>query len=307
MSPKNEIVALLLDDDLPADRLGAMLQAARKRAGMKRRTVAALTGLTREQLRDYERGAAPVPPHVCVRLAECYGDDLTAHIPLRMPVQIEERWIVAGDQALAHPSGTADEVLRNYVDVLMKLRGARKGEPVPLRASDLSALASALGDDAAAVEVRIVDLLGCSREEAAQLRSELLRRKVILPVAGLAAGMALFASVNANAQDATPASTVPPPAVESPAEPDWNLVDPQVPSVEAPAPAPTPTAAPTPAPAPAPAPVAEDTPAPAPAPAHAPSYVTDATVPPAVVEEDIPVAIPEGEVFVEIGEAIDEP
>ena len=35
-----------------------------------------------------------------------------------------------------------------------------------------------------------MDALGCTREEARTLHSELLRRKVVLPVAGLAAGVA---------------------------------------------------------------------------------------------------------------------
>ena len=80
-----EVVALLLDDDIPASRLGAMLLAARKRRGMKRRRVAAKIGISREELRAYERGTTPVPAAVCARLAECYGDDLTAHVPLHSP------------------------------------------------------------------------------------------------------------------------------------------------------------------------------------------------------------------------------
>lgn len=302
-----DIVALLLDDDIPASRLGAMLAAARKRRGMKRRRVAARVGISREELRAYERGTTPVPAAVCARLAECYGDDLTAHVPLHTPVQVEPRWIVAGNQVLANATGDADEVLRNYVDVLRRLRGAEPGEPVALRAADLSALASALGDDPHTVELKIVDLLGCSREEAAQLRSELLRRKVILPVAGLAAGAALFAAASAGAQSGSPPQPVAPaPTTVSQAEPDWNIVDEDLPReaiVEA-APSSTPPSTTPPATA-APAPVAQETEA-APEP-PAPESVTDATVPDAEQPEDVPVSIPEGEVFVEIGDAITEP
>jgi len=187
----SEVVALLLDDAMPAERLGALLRAARKRRGLSRKQAAAVTGLTALKLRRYERGEKPVPPVVCARLAECYGDDLTAHVPLRVPPEISAREIVV--DGFRQPVGAdLDDVVAGFVDIVQRLRDAGPGEPLALRATDVVALAGALGRDRDEIERSIADALGCSPTVARALHAELLRRKVILPVAGLAAGVAAF-------------------------------------------------------------------------------------------------------------------
>jgi transcriptional regulator with XRE-family HTH domain len=204
----SEVVALLLDDAMPPERLGALLRGARKRSGLKRKQAAAAAGTTAAKLRAYERGDQPVPAAVCAQLAECYGDDLTAHVPLRVPPQVEHRQITIGD--VRQPVGPdADDVLAGYVDILHRLRDIGPGDPLALRAVDIVALAGALGLDREVIEQRISEVLGCTRTEAARLHGALLRRKVILPVAGLAAGMAAFAGSAAVAQPSPSGSHVP--------------------------------------------------------------------------------------------------
>jgi len=307
----SDVVALLLDDALPPERLGSLLQAARKRRGWKRREAATHVRITPAQLRDYERGTTPVPAEICARLAECYGDDLTAHIPLRLPVQVDDGWIVAATDAESSGSGRAEDVLRGYVQLLTRLRGAKPGEPVALRATDLAAIAEAVNGDPEAVEARIVELLGCTRAEAARLRSQLLQRKVILPVAGLASGLALLVAAQSGPQ--TPSAPGPlTPATATTAE--TSLIADVVPDLAAPA-SPVDIApvdiAPTPAPAPpttaaAEAPPEVQAPAPAPAPEPAlPAPLTDATVPPELVAPDAQAPVPEeGTVSILPGEEI---
>jgi transcriptional regulator with XRE-family HTH domain len=199
----SEVVALLLDDAMPPERLGALLRAARKRRGMTRKQASAVAGTTAVKLRRYERGDKQVPPAVCARLAECYGDDLTAHVPLRVPPQIGEHAIVVGgEERTVGPD--PDDVIAGFVDIVQRLRDAEPGEPLALRATDVVALAGALGRDRDEIERRIADALGCSQTVARTLHAELLRRKVILPVAGLAAGIAAFAGAAYTAH--TPAS-----------------------------------------------------------------------------------------------------
>jgi transcriptional regulator with XRE-family HTH domain len=203
----SEVVALLLDDAMPPERLGALLLAARKRSGLKRKLAAAAAGTTAAKLRSYERGDKPVPADVCAQLAECYGDDLTAHVPLRMPLQLVGERLVIDD--LAQPVGpSSDDVLAGYVDIVHRLRDSAPGDPLALRTADIVALAGALGRDRAEIERRIADLLGCTTTEASRLHGELLRRKVILPVAGLAAGMAAFAGVAYAAQSPAPRPSI---------------------------------------------------------------------------------------------------
>jgi transcriptional regulator with XRE-family HTH domain len=199
----SEVVALLLDDAMPPERLGALLRSARKRSGMTRRQAAAAAGTTPGKLRSYERGDKTVPARVCAQLAECYGDDLTAHVPLRMPLQVAGRHLQIG--AARHPVGShPDDVLAGYVDIVHRLRDSEPGDPLALRSTDIVALAGALGVDRDEIEARIAEVLGCSRAEARHLHGELLRRKVILPVAGLAAGMAAFAGVAYASQSPSP-------------------------------------------------------------------------------------------------------
>src|SRR3954471_1209416 len=191
------IVAVLLDDAMPPGRLGELLRAARKRRGLKRKQVAAATGITADELRAYERGTAEIPADVCTRLVECYGDDLVAHVPQRAPLDVA-------------PNASEDEVLTDFVQLVRRLRRASTGEPLPLRAADVAALASAFDADPATIEQRIIDVLGCSRDEARALHRELLRRKIVLPVAGLAASVVAIAGVQA-AQASSDRPNVPTP------------------------------------------------------------------------------------------------
>jgi transcriptional regulator with XRE-family HTH domain len=303
----DDVVALLLDDDLPPARLGRMLRDARRRHGLKRRDVATATGIPADRLRAYERGTVPIPAEACARLVGHYGDDLTAHVPLRVPVHVGERRIVAGEEVRALATRRADDVLRAYTELLLRLRHARPGEPVPLRASDLAALAAAVGDDADAVETRITELLGCTREEAAGLRAALMRRRLIVPVAGLAAGAALVVAAAAGATGADPVPA-PVPGADPTVSFGPDAADAPVAGMGADVPA-------------ASAPLAPRVfgPAVTAAPPAAPEP-TDATVPPGAVAPDVPqpvappgpaddppVSVPPGEEFVEIGTPAQEP
>jgi transcriptional regulator with XRE-family HTH domain len=184
------VVALLLDDLAPP-RLGTLLRTARKHTGSTRREVAQRIGIIPGDLRRYERGDNPVPPHVVAALAECYGDGLTAQLATRAPIQLDERRLVVGAESCTLESDDADELLGRYVEILSCLRKAPPGEPIALRADDLVALSNALGQDADHVEARIVELLGCTPFEAHSLHSEMLRRKLVLPLIGLVAGIAM--------------------------------------------------------------------------------------------------------------------
>jgi transcriptional regulator with XRE-family HTH domain len=289
------IVALLLDDAMPAGRLGGLLRAARKRRGWKRKQAAARAGTTAEKLRAYERGTRRIPAEVCTRLAECYGDDLLAYIPQREPLEVA---------ALSADSGE-DETLTDFVRLVRRLRHAKPGEPLPLRAVDVAALAFALDADPEAIEHRIMDILGCSREEARSLHRELLRRKVVLPVVGLAASVVAIAGVQA-AQAATDRPARPPASQAAvTAVPADDIAPPT--TIAVPGPAPTSPTTPTTVPAPdsdtsravhvVPAPAPLNVPAPLPGgwyplPENPPK---DKVTPPSIEPDDTPVGVLPGE------------
>jgi transcriptional regulator with XRE-family HTH domain len=280
----HEVVALLLGDTLPPERLGELLRDGRKRRGWKRKHVAAIAHVNANTLRAYEKGEEPVPAEVCARLAEVYGESLTAHVPLRVAPPVE-------------PGGNGDAI-GAYVALVRRLRGVRDGDAFPLRANDLAALSAALELDTDTIEQHIVDALGCTRDEARSLHRELLARKVVLPVAGLAAGLIALAGVQAaSATTAPSAAPVPSAPAAVAAAPTTEITVAPPTTVVQPVFTPPSTAAPT--PETAPAPVAGRTPhiinnvseaPPAPPVTNAP-----AATPPSIPEDDSPVGVLPGE------------
>jgi transcriptional regulator with XRE-family HTH domain len=278
-------------DDIAPPRLGTLLRAARKQHGMTRREVASRVDTTSSALRRYERGNELVPPSLVSQLAECYGEDLAAQFATRAPLQIDTNTISVGDRTESLSSTDTEAVLSTYVAIVSRLRRSQPGAPIALRADDVVALSSALGQPAGDVEQRIVDMLGCSAAEAHSLHSEMLRRKLVVPVAGLVAGLAVVTGVgvgmaNAGASAGAPPKPVTatahvahetaPPTTVAPkkiATPTTTPATTPAPAATTPAPAATaataaaaaaPTAAPAaePAAAPAPAETAESEPAP---------------------------------------------
>jgi transcriptional regulator with XRE-family HTH domain len=283
------VVALLLDDLAPP-RLGTLLHGARKARGLSRRDVAHRVGTTPADLRRYERGDEPVPPSLVAGLAECYGPALTDQLATRAPIRVEQRRIVVGDAIAGIDATDGDDVLGKYVELVARVRHSQPGEPIALRADDLVALSTAIGRDADDIESRIVDLLGCSRQEAKSLHAEMLRRKLVLPVAGFVAGLAIVGGVGvANASS---------PPSPGPAGPGGETVERVVPASHDVA-APSTTAAPTTQAAP---PVTLPPPPPAPSaddePADDPTVSTPAADPnaaPVVTPDTTPMGIPPNE------------
>jgi transcriptional regulator with XRE-family HTH domain len=239
-----DTVAHLLNESIPPARLGELLREARRRRGWKRKDVAAQVAIDADRLRAWERGTKRVPDDVFTRLAGLYGDDLA--LPTRQPVSADTDWLVVGPYEQPLMEGTPEEVIQGYIKIVQRLRKTKSGKSLELRAGDVQVLAQALQGDPEEIERRIADALGCSRDEARALHAEMLRRKVLLPVASLAVGIAAIAGVShaTSADAAAPSAPAPKtPAVEQVAQVRemWDAV-----------PAPTTTVAPAPTIVPAP-------------------------------------------------------
>ena len=262
----DDVVAVLLGDEMPAERLGEILRASRKRKGWKRKHVAELIDVSARRLRAYEDGSQPIPSDVCARLADLYGDHLAANVSRREVPRFDDGWLVVGAEQRAIGDGGTTDVIAHYAEILRRVRRADPGEPVPLRTADLAALSAALETDAETIEQRIMDALGCTREEARSLHRELLRRRVVLPVAGLAMGIVAFAGIQAaaaNNSDPVPPTTTSPGAVVAPPTTHITRTHPTTTTtpVTNPLVTTTPTThAPIAAPAPPPAPVVQEAP-----------------------------------------------
>lgn len=177
-------------------RVGRLLRSGRRRQGLSLRGASVSSGIDRQTLAAYEHGWEPVPDDDLLVLARIYGGTVAGLVPLQLHDHAGRHAGAATAsrvRILANRAGGA--MLDGYVQLVRELRGARPGDPLPLRNQDLEALAEAIGTDTDDVEARIVEILGCSAQEAATLHRELLRRRILTPLAGLAFGAAAVGGV----------------------------------------------------------------------------------------------------------------
>lgn len=299
---------LLMDTDLAPERMGSLLREARQSVGLSRRRAAKRTGVDLGELRAYERGDRAVPDDTLARLRSLYGDALDDLVAPRAVVSVESHRLVIGGLETTLDPDNRDALLSAYAHLVLRLRGVGPGEPLPLRADDLTVLAVALGSDPDDVARRVSEVVGCTRAEAAALHDEVLRRRVLVPAAGLAIGAVAFASAVLAAPGSHGEPAAPPVPLAEVARtaatvlvadtaPDFHLAT-TPDTVPPPAVAPTTPAAEVAAPhaPPSAEPIVADAPPPPPPPP-----------PPAAPrrgDDDVTVGIPEGTTFIEIGEPL---
>ncbi|MFN8037397.1 MAG: helix-turn-helix domain-containing protein [Acidimicrobiia bacterium] len=181
---------------IPSRRVGALVRAARSRAGLSVRAAAHRIGVPRATVQAWERGEERVADEHLETLAELYGVTVEALAPARrgVVIDLDQREMRVGHrvEALATTDPTPDDILAKYLSVLYELRGARPTDPIPLRDDDLSSLADVLGNKPSAVEARLVELMGVTGEEAMRLRRIILRRRVLTPAAGIVLGAGML-------------------------------------------------------------------------------------------------------------------
>jgi transcriptional regulator with XRE-family HTH domain len=153
------------------------LRAARESAGLTLEQASVQTSLLRSYLTALEDGRRRPLPAELERLSSAYGTDLSDLLPARRPVEVD---VASGqmriDDAARRVRDLTDDhqVYATYLFLLCTARGAQPGERIRLRSSDVELLTSVLGSDAATVEERLVNLMGCSAEEATLLSGVLL-------------------------------------------------------------------------------------------------------------------------------------
>ncbi len=173
--------------------------------------------MTAAELRSFERGTTTPSAEVRRRLATALSVDPEVLVPARSAVVVEPDALIVNGRARPLHTGDTEEILREYLAALYEMRDLRPGSEAPLREHDLVALAGALGPDADpdAIEARLIDLMGVTCEQAARMRSIILRRRAVAPAAGLALGAAALAGVQA--PNTAPPSTSPAAHVAAPA------------------------------------------------------------------------------------------
>ncbi|CAA9340374.1 MAG: hypothetical protein AVDCRST_MAG07-2289 [uncultured Frankineae bacterium] len=152
------------------------LRAAREQAGLTLDEVSDRTALLRSYLAALEDGRRRPLPAELERLSAAYGLDLSGLLPARRPVQVD---LAMGQMRLGDDLRVQDltddrQVYATYLFLLCTARGAAPGERIRLRTSDVDLLTSVLGQDPVTVEERLVELMGCTAQEARLLSGVLL-------------------------------------------------------------------------------------------------------------------------------------
>jgi transcriptional regulator with XRE-family HTH domain len=133
------------------------LAAVRQAKDLSRTGLAHASGVPRRRIVGYERGRARLTHEELSAIAEVL--DVTT-------VEIAPHASVAH---LTYGASAEDDLLREYVSMLLELRNLRDVSPSSLRHEDLGELARVLGGSAEAIEARVMELLEVNGTRAAEI------------------------------------------------------------------------------------------------------------------------------------------
>jgi transcriptional regulator with XRE-family HTH domain len=180
--------------ELPLRQLAHALVLARRDAGWSSRDVARRLGVHLADLRAWEHGRARPGWEELDGLSELYGEHLVERLREREPVVLDRAAGVLriGDRVAAFDPDSTDNdaVLRLYLRRVRELRGLRRGATFPLRDDDVAALALVIDVHDAALEDRLIALMGVGRTEAGALRRRLVAAAAVAVVGTGAVGVA---------------------------------------------------------------------------------------------------------------------
>jgi len=174
---------------VPPMRLGRLLVERRRARGLDLVTLARSTAgrFDATVLTAIEAGRLSLSDEDLGHVSDLYGLHAEPAVrPRRTRLAIDAEDAVAEDQRhLAHRTGSdPDEVLIRYLGLVVALRAAVPGNPLPLRADDLVVLADALWLEPDEVEDRLDVLMANPRNRVGRRVARLSRRTVI-PAAGI--------------------------------------------------------------------------------------------------------------------------
>jgi transcriptional regulator with XRE-family HTH domain len=204
---------------VPPVRLGRLLADARERSGETLEQLARRCGLAREEdfFAEIEAGSAPLDETLVRWLAELYGVAATALVPARahLVIDLREGRVEIGDRRAAVTGIDPDQILTNYLALVYSLRGLPVGTPIPLRNIDLGVLSDALSLSTREVSSNIGRIM-IGQPDAVRDRAQVVRRRMIVPVAGILVGLtAMGALLLVRSDDAAAGHGPEPTAVES--------------------------------------------------------------------------------------------
>ena len=181
---------------VPPVRLGRLLHQAREAQGRTPSDLARGCGLAYDEawFSELEAGRVTLDEPLVKWVSALYGVDAGELAPSRshLIIDLDEGVIAAGARSVPLPGGhhapRFEQVLTNYLALVYLLRGVDVGTPIPLREIDIDVLAHSLQRNRRDVQSSLGRLVS-SESTAVSTRSSQLRRRVIVPVAGILVGL----------------------------------------------------------------------------------------------------------------------
>jgi transcriptional regulator with XRE-family HTH domain len=177
---------------VPPVRLGRLLGAAREAQGESYDDLVRRCGLAFDQdfFARVEQGRAELDEPLVRWITELYGVSAGELVPARsrLVIDLAERQVAIGERRVPLSGETPEQILVNYLALVYSLRGLPAGRPIPLRKVDLQVLADALEMSSRSVN-RSLGRIMSADAEAVRGHVRGLRRRVVVPVAGILVGV----------------------------------------------------------------------------------------------------------------------
>jgi transcriptional regulator with XRE-family HTH domain len=182
---------------VPPVRLGRLLRDTREAQGESIPALVRRSGLAYddEWFERLESGGVALDEALVRWVGALYGIGASEIVPARsqLVIDLDEGLIAVGARRVPLPNtpGTttnAESLLGNYLGLVYLLRDLPPGTPIPMREVDIAVLAQALQRDDRDVRTALARLISSDRDGLV-LRSSSLRRRVVVPVAGILVGL----------------------------------------------------------------------------------------------------------------------
>ena len=182
---------------VPPVRLGRLLRDAREAQGESIPALVRRSGLAydEEWFARLEAGTVALDDSLVRWAGSLYGIGAGEIVPARsrLVIDLDEGMIAVGSQrvgltAAQATSTGAEQLLANYLALVYLLRDLPPGTPIPMREVDVAVLAQALQRDDRYVRAALHRLISADSAGLAR-RSRTMRRRVIVPVAGILVGL----------------------------------------------------------------------------------------------------------------------
>jgi hypothetical protein len=202
---------------VPPVRLGRLLREAREGQGATIDQLVRRSGLAFDEawFAELEAGRIALDEPLVRCAGELYGVDAGEVVPARSQLVIDldegvlavgERTVTLRARSSASAAAATEHVLTNYLALIYLLRDLRPGTPIPLRDVDVTVLSHALQRNRRDIQNHLARLVSAEQATVEQ-RSQALRRRVVVPVAGILVGLTAVGGlllVRASDSDARP-------------------------------------------------------------------------------------------------------